>query len=1069
MSPAATAATFATFYGEGGSIGPAFLTEAGVNLSIRSVHHSVVTTGVPMSAPQIKKQFGHAVTVTKARELKGTPLFQTPASLLLTMKKQFMDWNTLTPVESRLVTLQRQPVGGMLAVVQHWNPATRTFSPAVIRLLAAPSIATLGDLPVETPPGLLLSDVWDPDIVSPVLGDLPLEESCPIMAGTAGLSRKMSDLSMQTILQTTAPVFIPDGVAASAIVTQGTTKVTRVLFLPELAHMPVGHCWPIEGLTLTDIEQSIQLATSSRATVCAPFITLLHEAAPIFQAWLTAVQANPRDFQVKAYYFQNVEQFFPALTVGTLPAAIVNIVGFSPLMDMRSLYTWRVAQDILFSMSPQIDVLHLKMLMEHAAPALVANSYVGDHVLPAMCPNFPYHFRAHGGWPTESSLLEAFHCDANVSHVAKQHDLIEIDVQPKGLLTTKSLLTRDQQSSIRHANLTPLASIAGQTSATHEVQFVRIHPAPNSQQAHHRADAPPFASSIGGGTSQFDPGHTERREEESPSRHLFSSNSPSETGDPRLYSPVPPPNLPAPASRPTERTADPRALGFGIEVASQQRSFRTLPPVAAAVNQPMRKVPIREWSVSTEANREFCSSSFLGLCFLLSVAVPDQVLYTVTTPVQQLLPDQCIFAREPTAHFRVEVMDPLQSNQAPLQVVTSAHEYIMGLFVHFGLRDAGSLYSSSFFAAANLKKFLAVGTWSMSATARASEDSFTVYHFLRCLPEFARATPLIPPQGLKLLHAKHVARFVQTWFRSMDMMPGRTSTCRFDSSQLGRRVVTWVSILDSPQVHALWDSHPAVMTYQWFDVLRSLLEIFAGWRQQSRWITHGGFGTARTGGEMVHLVTLNGDIGPDDSVQPALRSHDADVKRNWDVRNLHVDHHAFFYRPPPASHFRPVILPPLSSLRQAPPGSSADQPVKKKAKPEGAVPSVPDFVNTTPLCQLVAPLRTPGDSVVQLARRSTPPATRMPRLIGPIGESLVCFRSLCSAPNNRCRVTSCGKARKNGPLLLPVLHIDLSCEPWKSKAEAYWQPFVLWLQLPSVSAVLQPSPALVALTPATTW
>jgi hypothetical protein len=64
--------------------------------------------------------------------------------------------------------------------------------------------------------------------------------------------------------------------------------------------MPVGHCWPIEGLTITDIEQSIQLATSSRATVCAPFVTLLHEAAPTFQAWLTAVQANPSDFQVEA-------------------------------------------------------------------------------------------------------------------------------------------------------------------------------------------------------------------------------------------------------------------------------------------------------------------------------------------------------------------------------------------------------------------------------------------------------------------------------------------------------------------------------------------------------------------------------------------------------------------------------------------------------------------------------------------------------------------------------------------------------------------------------------------------
>ena len=92
----------------------------------------------------------------------------------------------------------------------------------------------------------------------------------------------------------------------------------------------------------------------------------------------------------------------------------------------------------------------------------------------------------------------------------------------------------------------------------------------------------------------------------------------------------------------------------------------------------------------------------------------------------------------------------------------SAHEYVMGLFVHFRLREAASLYSSSFFTIANLQLFLAVGTWNMSATARASEESFTVYRFLRCLPEFVRASLLLPATGLKLLEAKHIACFVHT-------------------------------------------------------------------------------------------------------------------------------------------------------------------------------------------------------------------------------------------------------------------------------------------------------------------
>jgi hypothetical protein len=142
-------------------------------------------------------------------------------------------------------------------VVRHWRPATSTFGPAVIRLLAAPALATLGDPPPETAPGLILSDVWDPDIVSPILGNLPLVESCPVMAGTAGFSRDVGAILMANILQVTAAVFIPDGLAVSATVSQGNSVINRVLFLPELAHMPVGHCWPVDGLTLQEITDSI--------------------------------------------------------------------------------------------------------------------------------------------------------------------------------------------------------------------------------------------------------------------------------------------------------------------------------------------------------------------------------------------------------------------------------------------------------------------------------------------------------------------------------------------------------------------------------------------------------------------------------------------------------------------------------------------------------------------------------------------------------------------------------------------------------------------------------------------
>jgi hypothetical protein len=225
------------------------------------------------------------------------------------------------------------------------------------------------------------------------------------------------------------------------------------------------------------------------------------------------------------------------------------------------------------------------------------------------------------------------------------------------------------------------------------------------------------------------------------------------------------------------------------------------------------------------------------------------------------------------------------------------------------------------------------------------------------------------------------------------------------------------------------------------------------------------------------LVTLNGDIGSGYSIQPALSFHDAEVVRQWLVRSLHVNHHEFFHRPPPAGHFRQVALPPLPPNRQvgqAPIGSPylVDQPPPKKQKKEtpALTPAltVPDFISSTPLCQPTAALPAYAN-LINLALRATPPGKRMPRLADTTGECLICFRSICPPPHNRCRVSTCGNASKRRSRVLPVLHIDLSCAPWNTKAEEFWQPFVLWLQEPSVALLLKPTPALIALTPATTW
>jgi hypothetical protein len=43
-----------------------------------------------------------------------------------------------------------------------------------------------------------------------------------------------------------------------------------------------------------------------------------------------------------------------------------------------------------------------------------------------------------------SSLLDDFSGKETMTHIANQHGIIKIDVQPKGLLTLQTFLTHDQ-------------------------------------------------------------------------------------------------------------------------------------------------------------------------------------------------------------------------------------------------------------------------------------------------------------------------------------------------------------------------------------------------------------------------------------------------------------------------------------------------------------------------------------------------------------------------------------------------------------------------------------------------
>jgi hypothetical protein len=233
-------------------------------------------------------------------------------------------------------------------------------------------------------------------------------------------------------------------------------------------------------------------------------------------------------------------------------------------------------------------------------------------------------------------------------------------------------------------------------------------------------------------------GERARRDAASPSKNIFPGQSSVTSDFPKIWShsPTTSPSFQASVNRSERTFANPRGFTFGAEVGRERLTLSKQAPLPAVI---------------------------------------------APTPICKI-----IFALEPTSHFQVEVLPPLQLTQAPHMMLTSAHvAYNTGLFSHLGEHDAIYLYySAHFFPAANLNLFLAIATWNMSVTARASKDSFTVYHFfLRCIPKFACASPLQPVRGLNLLQINHTARFVQTRFRSMDMNEARKSTaaCRSQS------------------------------------------------------------------------------------------------------------------------------------------------------------------------------------------------------------------------------------------------------------------------------------------------
>jgi hypothetical protein len=90
----------------------------------------------------------------------------------------------MTPLQARFDVFCTEPIGCILLVTQYINSANASApDPPVISLIAAPSMATIGPITQEDPPGLLYADLWEAMVLAPFATHLNIEEPHCLVLG----------------------------------------------------------------------------------------------------------------------------------------------------------------------------------------------------------------------------------------------------------------------------------------------------------------------------------------------------------------------------------------------------------------------------------------------------------------------------------------------------------------------------------------------------------------------------------------------------------------------------------------------------------------------------------------------------------------------------------------------------------------------------------------------------------------------------------------------------------------------------------------------------------------------
>jgi hypothetical protein len=430
-------------------LGQTWLHSARIPFSKDSLHSLVLASKTP-SIAKARATYGHFRMASQMHKVSGT-YWKRDQELASFLQQEPIRLNPSLMQDNFacLASLRKEAIGGLLLVTQQYS-SDGAISEPYITVVAAPSLATLGQFSLSVPAGLLYSDFWDGSVLAGYGLPTPAGLHCPILTATEGFSRAIKLPGVVDLFTELQPMLFPFGEQLAAPVKFPTGRIYRSFFLPEVCGLPLGMAWPMT-LSFADFYASIFSLKSAYAHFLPVLTTLRSELT----LWLEAVQLDPLLFVSPYIPFLEVhDSGYPDIETGVAPEALVNSKAFSPLHKMVHGFLWRLTCDSMLATGTIEAQKHLQTFLSRGETAITASSYFVDHIPGRLCPNFAYHFQVVACWPTCIDPLADLAKLPLVLARAQEYAPMAIDLHiPIHLPLT--LVTHDCQLSESHKWSTP--------------------------------------------------------------------------------------------------------------------------------------------------------------------------------------------------------------------------------------------------------------------------------------------------------------------------------------------------------------------------------------------------------------------------------------------------------------------------------------------------------------------------------------------------------------------------------------------------------------------------------------